>query len=203
MHLILMPLAAVRIIGLRGFAHATTQEIAETAGVSEGLIYRYYKTKLDLGLELFKKHYGEVLSLMREESARHKEPLERLRHAAKAYYTWFDANTDVARFVIKTHSEFLDLVDEDQGLINLTSDALKDMFGEGLFSLVPGDILAAMFFGTFFQVSVEALHGQVKGPLAPRMEPIIDALVALIAQAGPRSLGPGSAPHPTESGDEK
>ncbi len=58
--------AAVHVFGRRGFAEATTQEIAKTGEVSEGLIYRYYDTKQALGLELFKKHYQEVLARLAE-----------------------------------------------------------------------------------------------------------------------------------------
>jgi AcrR family transcriptional regulator len=40
--------AAIAIIYQKGFSAATTSEIARTAGVSEGTIFRYFKTKKDI-----------------------------------------------------------------------------------------------------------------------------------------------------------
>lgn len=184
--------AAVHVIGLRGFAEATTQEIARTAEVSEGLIYRYYKTKLDLGVELFEKHYREILARLREEGTRHDNPLERLQTVAMAFFLWFDENPDVARFLLKTYNEFLDHVDEEKGLMYLAASGLKDILGEPLFLLFPSDIISAMVLGSFLQVSVECVHGQVASPLAPRMEPLIKAMVRYLEHVVPPSAGGGA-----------
>jgi AcrR family transcriptional regulator len=40
--------AAVRVFSQRGYARATTREIAETAGVAEGTIYRHFADKQEL-----------------------------------------------------------------------------------------------------------------------------------------------------------
>lgn len=40
--------AAIRVFSRRGFHGARTEEIAREAGVSEGLLFRYFKTKKDL-----------------------------------------------------------------------------------------------------------------------------------------------------------
>jgi AcrR family transcriptional regulator len=40
--------AAVKIFSEKGFSAATTNEIAKTAGVAEGTIFRYYKTKKEI-----------------------------------------------------------------------------------------------------------------------------------------------------------
>lgn len=177
--------AAVYVFGRRGFASATTQEIAKTGEVSEGLIYRYYDTKQALGLELFKKHYQEVLARLAEEGQRHDNPLQRLRSVVMTFFEWFDENPDVAAFLLRTHNEFLDKVDDEQRLMYMTTSSLKDIIGETLFLLVPSDILSAMVVGAFYQITVECVHGQVKGPLSPRMAPLIDALVGYLEQIVP------------------
>jgi len=177
---------AVKVIGTKGFTGATTQEIAVAAGVSEGLIFRYYKTKLDLGETLFKKHYQEVLDRLTQTAMSHADPLERFRSVAKDFYRWFDQNRDVAEFLIRTHQEFLDKTDHQQGFIFLAGEAMKGILGEALFLLFPSDIIAAMLVGTFLQVCVECMHGQVKGPLGPRMEGIIDAMTSLLSRGAQR-----------------
>jgi AcrR family transcriptional regulator len=177
--------AAVRIIGEKGFALATTQEIAKAAGVSEGLIFRHYKTKLDLGVSLFRKHYQDVLDRLKETGAKHDDPLQRLRAVGVDTYRWFDENPDTARFLIKTHHEFMDKDDGSKGLIFLAGTVLKQLIGEQLCFLLPVDIISAMIVGAFLQVAIECTHGQVNGPLAPRMEPIFDLMIGRLAQVLP------------------
>jgi AcrR family transcriptional regulator len=181
--------AAVRVIGRQGLARASTRQIARAAGVSEGLIFRYYKTKLDLGTRLFQRHYLDILARLKEEGARHNDPLGMLRGVAKSFYRWFDDNGDVARFLLKTHQEFLDKGDQEEGFLFLAGVALKRILGEALFLLFPSDIIASMLVGAFLQVCVECTHGQVKGPLAPRMEPVIDAMVGLLSRLAPGGEG--------------
>ena len=175
--------AAMRVIGQKGFAEATTQEIARAAGVSEGLIFRYYKTKHEMGLELFRKHHHEILTRLQEIGATQTDPLERVRYVGKEFYRWFDENRDVAQFLIRTHHDFLEKVTESQGFTLMTNAALKDVLGEMLFLLFPSDILSAMLVGALLQVCVECMHGHIQGPIAPRMEPIIDVMVGLLAQS--------------------
>ncbi len=192
--------AAVRVIGRRGFADATTQEIAKSARVSEGLIFRYYATKEKLGLELFSRHHQEVLALLREQALQHNDPVERLEALAMAFFRWFDENPDVARFLLRTHGEFLEKVEDGQGLMQLASAGLRDVLGDPLFLLFPNDILTAMGLGSVLQVAVECVHGQIAGPLAPRMEPILRIVAENIRRVLPASSSktggaePGSAP---------
>ena len=181
--------ASIRVIGLRGFTHATTQEISKSAGVSEALIYRYYQSKADLGLKLFRKHYQEVLDCLKDESSKHEDHLERLRCVPKAFYRWFDENTDIARFLIMMQHEFLEPVVHEEGPMHMLNSVLKDILGETMFKLFPSDIFSAMILGAILQVATECTHGQIRGPLAPRMDPIIDALVGSLAQAKPIRLG--------------
>ena len=192
--------AAVRVIGRRGFTDATTQEIAKSARVSEGLIFRYYATKEKLGRELFSRHYQEILAGLREQARQHNDPVERLGAVAMAFFHWFDENPDVARFLLRTHGEFLEKVDDGQGLMQLVSAGLRDVLGDPLFLLFPNDILTAMGLGSVLQVAVECIHGQIAGPLAPRMEPIIKAWAETVRRVLPTSSSKmgGAEPGRTE-----
>jgi len=184
--------AAVEVMGIRGFARATTQEIAELAGVSEGLLYRYYKTKAEMGLELFKRHYFDILTLLKDEAKRHEDPLERVRCVTNRYYEWFDANLGIGRFVIKTQHDFLDEVDQEeaQTLLNMMRDTLREIMGEPLHYLFPIDVFSAMILGAFLQVCTERIHGQITGPLAPKMAPITETFIVMIKRL--RLAGPSS-----------
>lgn len=54
--------AAVEIIAEKGFAAASTSEIAQRAGVAEGTIFRHYKTKKDLLVSIVSPIIGRLVS---------------------------------------------------------------------------------------------------------------------------------------------
>jgi AcrR family transcriptional regulator len=61
--------AATEVFVKRGFSRATTKEIAQTAGVAEGTIYRHFDDKYALFHEVFLARSGETI----EELARFPE----------------------------------------------------------------------------------------------------------------------------------
>ncbi|WP_433945849.1 TetR/AcrR family transcriptional regulator [Paenibacillus sp. SN-8-1] len=54
--------AAVEVFSQKGYAAASTSEIAQMAGVAEGTIFRHYKTKKDLLLSIVTPMMGKLLA---------------------------------------------------------------------------------------------------------------------------------------------
>jgi AcrR family transcriptional regulator len=66
--------AALQVFAQKGFAHATTAEIARTAGVSEGTIYNYYKDKHDLLISIIRTYIDtELFTHLAQESRSTKD----------------------------------------------------------------------------------------------------------------------------------
>ena len=53
--------AAARVLGRRGWARFTTNEIAAVAGVSVGSLYQYFPNKLAIAEAIRQRHLDEVL----------------------------------------------------------------------------------------------------------------------------------------------
>src|SRR3954451_9727501 len=58
--------AAVKVFAERGFHTATVAEIARAAGVADGTIYLYFKSKDDLLLRLFDEKMTELVAEVKE-----------------------------------------------------------------------------------------------------------------------------------------
>ena len=69
---------AARVFAKRGYAGATTAELAEAAGVSEPIIYRHFKSKKDLFIALVDLTGQDTLSLWEHELASAPTPSARL-----------------------------------------------------------------------------------------------------------------------------
>ena len=61
--------AAVRLFARDGFDAATTKQIALAAGVSEGAIYRHYRSKDELAISLFMGVHRRLSQMVAEAGA--------------------------------------------------------------------------------------------------------------------------------------
>lgn len=62
--------AAAQVIRTKGLTHATTKEIARQAGCSEGTLYNYFDTKVDLFLAVLREQMPSFIPLIGELSSR-------------------------------------------------------------------------------------------------------------------------------------
>ncbi len=69
--------AAIAVLHAEGYAAATTQAIAERAGVSRGAMLHHFPTKVDLMLAVVRIAHESDLLLFRHSLAKFTDPLER------------------------------------------------------------------------------------------------------------------------------
>jgi AcrR family transcriptional regulator len=84
--------AATRLFSERGLTAAPTSEISKQAGVAEGTLFRYFKTKDDLINALYREIKLELADAMMSDFPRKKNVGTRLRHVWDRYVNWGIAN---------------------------------------------------------------------------------------------------------------
>lgn len=77
--------AAERVFARRGFFAARVSEIAKDAGVADGTIYLYFKSKDDLLISLFARRMRELNQALRAAIADVESPVEQLRAFIRTY----------------------------------------------------------------------------------------------------------------------
>lgn len=71
--------AAVEVFAEKGFFGARVSEIAEAAGVADGTIYLYFKSKDDILIAIFEEKMAEILVRFHALLAEHDEPEAKMR----------------------------------------------------------------------------------------------------------------------------
>ena len=130
--------AARTVFKEKGYADASTAEIAERAGVVEGTIYRYFENKRDLLIKVLEQWYSEMIADYDEQLLRIHGTRNRLRFMAWRHLTVIHEEPALCRLV----------------LLELRSDA--DYRATGVFKLnreytsrTIGIVRAAMASGEF------------------------------------------------------
>jgi len=108
--------AATRLFAERGLTAAPTSEISKQAGVAEGTLFTYFKTKDDLINALYREIKLELADTMMSDFPRKKNIRTKLRHVWDRYVNWGIANSRQRKVLAQlTVSEVLTKVSRDAG----------------------------------------------------------------------------------------
>jgi TetR/AcrR family fatty acid metabolism transcriptional regulator len=91
--------AAVRVFAEQGFYHAKVAQIAQLAGVADGTIYLYFKSKDDLLISLFEDRMTEVNAQLREALASARGAIERIRRVIRLHLALVEQNLPMAEVI--------------------------------------------------------------------------------------------------------
>ena len=68
--------SALSLFQTKGFEGTTTRAIARKAGIAEGTVFNYFKTKEDIALYFFEQEVGHAVAAVRDNTRLRKAPLE-------------------------------------------------------------------------------------------------------------------------------
>src|SRR5258707_3658849 len=108
--------AAAGLFAERGLAADPTSEISKQAGVAEGTLFTYFKTKDDLINALYREIKLELADAMMSDFPRKKNVRTRLRHVWDRYVKWGVANPEQRKVLAQLQvSEVLTKESRDAG----------------------------------------------------------------------------------------
>ena len=125
--------AATHLFAERGFAGAPTSEISKRAGVAEGTLFTYFKSKDDLINFLYREIKLELADAMMSDFPRKKNVRTRLQHVWNRYVEWGIANPEQRKVLAQLQvSEVLTKESRDAGsapfveIQTMTRDAIAE-----------------------------------------------------------------------------
>jgi TetR/AcrR family transcriptional regulator, fatty acid metabolism regulator protein len=91
--------AAVRVFARKGFHRARVSEVAKAAGVADGTIYLYFKSKDALLVSLFEDRVERLLAFLEAELPRAASASEKLRRVIELQLGLLEGERDLAEVV--------------------------------------------------------------------------------------------------------
>ncbi|WP_230467853.1 TetR/AcrR family transcriptional regulator [Lujinxingia vulgaris] len=99
-------MSAIRVFARSTYHGATTKGIAEEAGVTEALLYRYYSSKRDLFIDAIDHTSGKLARGLEHALAEHYEhPVEAIVSCMEFYARLLQSSEDLARMIFLVLAE--------------------------------------------------------------------------------------------------
>jgi TetR/AcrR family fatty acid metabolism transcriptional regulator len=152
--------AAERVFGLRGFFAARVSEIAKEAGVADGTIYLYFKSKDELLISLFESRMERVNALLSDAIAPHTRPTDKLHALIRCYLRLIHDQPAVAEVLtieLRQSEKFMREASNPKfgDLLRMLAGIVADGQAAGeLSDAVPAPIAARMIYGMLDELAL-------------------------------------------------
>ena len=173
--------AAIDLFVKVGIDGATTKLIAAAAGISEGAIYRHYKSKDELALTLFMGAHRRLSGLVEEAAAGESGIRAKAAAIVAAYCQAADENWPLFTFHMLSMHRFLPYYQEDgRDPVSVIETLLKRAMMDA--EIPPADprVLAAMAIGVIVQTAQNKAYGRFDASMsahAPLMTAAVQAVL--------------------------
>lgn len=170
--------AAERVFARCGFFAARVSEIAKEAGVADGTIYLYFKSKDDLLISLFERRMKQMNVLLADAIA-DKGPVDQLRAFIQAWFQLVHdepAAAEVLTIELRQSSKFMTEYDNPEfaDFLRMLGGIVARGQDDGVLDTsVPSHVAARMIFGVLDEIALAwalAARSQIS-PGAARTRP--------------------------------
>jgi len=157
--------AALKLFVAKGVRETTTRDLARSARIAEGTIYRHYESKDDLVRDLFHSHFQHFTDELDRAQAAAKSGIgNKLRAMIEYMCRLFDANRTLYHFLlIAQHDALPSMVSREGSAVQV----IRKVIAEGIRRKEIPDqdarLSAAMILGAVMQTALSLIYGSLHG----------------------------------------
>ena len=173
--------AAVTLFIEEGVDAATTRQIAERAGVSEGALYRHYKGKEELAEALFMGFHDRMSKLLIDAALTGNNLQARVQSIVTAYCSLADEEWELCCYHLLNLNRFIkhDIRREDDP-VSLTEALIADLIENKAIPEGDSSLLAAMCLGVITQAAQNKAYNRLPGKFSDYKEGLSIAIIAIL-----------------------
>lgn len=173
--------AALQLFARHGMDGVSIKQIAQACVISDGAMYRHFKSKDDLARLMFEAIHAKLLSMV----ANLVEPDASLEDVARALTTAYChlADNDPAQFTYHlTHRNYFIASSGDGGAdpSDLMTDVVSAAMERGEIPRGDAELRSGMALGVVMQAAEYSLYGRIKRPLSNHIEEFTRGIMAVL-----------------------
>jgi TetR/AcrR family fatty acid metabolism transcriptional regulator len=172
--------AAIKVFANSGYFNSKVADIAREAGVADGTVYLYFKSKEDILHSIFDRSVEDGLDAAREQIKRVSDPKEKLRRIALLHLERLGADRDLAvvfQVELRGSTKFMEEFSAAGFAEYLT--LIRSTFEEGqragIFrSDLNAKVVAKILFGALDEMATNWILSKRRYKLAPMADQVLD-----------------------------
>ncbi|GGB59265.1 TetR/AcrR family transcriptional regulator [Henriciella pelagia] len=175
--------AALKLFVHDGFDAATTREIANEAGVSEGALYRHYKGKDELALSLFMTIHNRLGVMLRDALASEGTIEQRIYRAVEAYCQLADEDWLLFSFHLVSLNRYLpNDTRRDDDPVSILEKIVAAMMEAGDVPKSDPAVVVSMCLGVVMQTGLSKIYNRISGPMSDHVDILSKGVLAVLMQ---------------------
>ncbi len=172
--------AATKVFARSGYFNSKVADVAREAGVADGTVYLYFKSKEEILRSIFERNTGEAVRAGREELAKIGDPREKLRRIARHHLERLGADRDLAvvfQVELRGSTKFMEEFSA-AGLAEYLG-LIREVFEEGQEAGVfrrelKAQLVAKVLFGALDEMATNWILSKRRYKLAPMADEVLD-----------------------------
>lgn len=173
--------AAIDLFAAKGVDGVSIAEIAAAADVSQGALYRHYRSKDELAERLFSLAYRRTGAELAVIATAEIGFVARVAAMIAHFCALYDRDAALFRFMLIAQHDLLPRTDgEGPFPVAVIETAIGDAITQGEIGAVDPVIGAAAIMGIVLQTALFHVYGRIAGPLLPRAPALARAALAAV-----------------------
>lgn len=172
--------AAAKVFAQSGYFNAKVSDVARTAGVADGTVYLYFKSKEDLLTSIFGWAMGEFINRARAELAGFSDPREKLRRFAHLHFSLLEQEPDLAivfQVELRQSTKFMEQFSTTYlaEYLQILREIIQEGQQLGYFRRrLNSQVVAKFIFGALDEMATNWVLSHKNHRLTAMVEPVID-----------------------------
>ncbi len=172
--------AAIRVFAHSGYFNSKVADIAREAGVADGTVYLYFKSKEDILHSIFDRNMEEAIADGRRRLEGVTDPRERLRRIAHMHLDRLGADRDLAvvfQVELRGSTKFMEEFSAAgfAEYLSVIRSTVEDGQRAGVFRAdLNAKIVAKILFGALDEMATNWILSKRRYKLAPMADQVLD-----------------------------
>jgi TetR/AcrR family fatty acid metabolism transcriptional regulator len=172
--------AATKVFARSGYFNSKVADVAREAGVADGTVYLYFKSKEEILRSIFERNTSDAVREGREELAKIADPREKLRRIARQHLERLGADRDLAivfQVELRGTTKFMEEFSA-AGLaeyLGLIREVFEEGQAAGVFRAgLKAKLVAKVIFGALDEMATNWILSKRRYKLAPMADEVLD-----------------------------
>jgi AcrR family transcriptional regulator len=156
---------AMALFASKGVAETTIRDIAQSAGIAEGALYRHYRSKDELIVALFARHYRAFAQRLDMLQAAFPHSRDKIAAMVEECCRVFDQDPMLFRFLLLVQHQSLQRVEGPESPVEVVRRVIEGGMARGEIRRDDPELGTALVMGIIIQPATFKTYGGLPGPM--------------------------------------